>query len=108
MFDHVTIRVPNLTDATPAFAAVLDELEVKQTMSTPSFSVWGNFALTQTDEEHPIARRLHLAFIAPTPAHVERFGQAGVGSNRRHATALKHESQYHCHGYRSGLGQVYA
>jgi catechol 2,3-dioxygenase-like lactoylglutathione lyase family enzyme len=80
MFDHVTIRVPNLTDATPAFAAVLDELEVKQTMSTPSFSVWGNFALTQTDEEHPIARRLHLAFIAPTPAHVERFGQAGVAA----------------------------
>jgi catechol 2,3-dioxygenase-like lactoylglutathione lyase family enzyme len=80
MFDHVTIRVPNLTDATPAFAALLDELEVKQTMSTPSFSVWGNFALTQADEEHPIARRLHLAFIAPTPSHVERFGQAGVAA----------------------------
>ncbi len=80
MFDHVTIRVPNLTDATPAFAAVLDALEVKQTMSTPSFSVWGNFALTQTDEEHPIAQRLHLAFIAPTPAHVERFGQAGIAA----------------------------
>ena len=80
MFDHVTIRVPNLKDATPAFAALLDELEVRQTMSTPSFSVWGNFALTQADEEHPIARRLHLAFIAPTPSHVERFGQAGVAA----------------------------
>jgi catechol 2,3-dioxygenase-like lactoylglutathione lyase family enzyme len=47
-------------------------------VSTPSLSVWGNFALTQTDEEHPIARRVHVAFIAPTPAHVDRFGRAGV------------------------------
>jgi catechol 2,3-dioxygenase-like lactoylglutathione lyase family enzyme len=78
MFDHITLRVADLRDATAAFAAALDELELEQTTSTPSFSVWGNFALTQTDQEHPIARRLHIAFIAPTPAHVERFGRAGV------------------------------
>jgi catechol 2,3-dioxygenase-like lactoylglutathione lyase family enzyme len=80
MFDHVTLRVADLADATRAFAAVLGELEIKQTTSTPSFSVWGNFALTQTDAEHPIAQRVHIAFIAPTPAHVERFGQAGVAA----------------------------
>jgi catechol 2,3-dioxygenase-like lactoylglutathione lyase family enzyme len=57
---------------------VLDELEIKQTSSTPSFSVWANFALTQTDEDHPIARRVHVAFIAPTPAHFDRFWRAGV------------------------------
>jgi catechol 2,3-dioxygenase-like lactoylglutathione lyase family enzyme len=59
-------------------AAVLDELGIERTTSTPSFSVWGNFALTQTDEEHPIAGRVHIAFIAPTPAHVDRFWQAGI------------------------------
>ncbi|MDX6647514.1 MAG: hypothetical protein QOK40_3241 [Miltoncostaeaceae bacterium] len=78
MFDHVTLRVPDLSVASSAFRAVLDELEIKQTSRTPSFSVWENFALTQTDEDHPIARRVHLAFIAPTPAHVDRFWQAGV------------------------------
>jgi catechol 2,3-dioxygenase-like lactoylglutathione lyase family enzyme len=57
---------------------VLDELDIKQTSRTQSFSVWENFALTQTDEDHPIARRVHLAFIAPTPAHVDRFWRAGV------------------------------
>ena len=46
--------------------------------STPSFSVWGNFALTQTDDEHPITRRVHIAFIAPTRAHVGRFRRAGL------------------------------
>jgi catechol 2,3-dioxygenase-like lactoylglutathione lyase family enzyme len=80
MFDHVTLRVTDLADATRAFAAVLDELQLAQTTSTPSFSVWGNFALTQTDDEHPIARRVHVAFIAPTPAHVNRFGQAGLAA----------------------------
>jgi catechol 2,3-dioxygenase-like lactoylglutathione lyase family enzyme len=78
MFDHITLRVDDLAIASRAFAAVLDQLEIEQTTSTPSLSVWGNFALTQTDEEHPIARRVHIAFIAPTQAHVDRFAQAGI------------------------------
>jgi catechol 2,3-dioxygenase-like lactoylglutathione lyase family enzyme len=80
VFDHVTLRVPDLAVARSAFTAVLDELEVEQTSSTPAFSVWGNFALTQTDEEHPIARGVHIAFIAPTPAHVDRFARAGISA----------------------------
>jgi catechol 2,3-dioxygenase-like lactoylglutathione lyase family enzyme len=78
MFDHVTLRVPNLALATAALKRVLDELEIEQTRSTPSFSAWGNFALTETDDEHPIARRVHVAFIAPTQAHVDRFAHAGI------------------------------
>jgi catechol 2,3-dioxygenase-like lactoylglutathione lyase family enzyme len=80
MFDHITLRVPDLTAATGALARVLDQLEIEQTTSTPSFSVWGNFALTQADEQHPITRNLHIAFIAPTPAHVDRFGHAGLSA----------------------------
>lgn len=78
MFDHVTLRVDDLADATSAFAAVLDELAITPTMRTSSFSVWGNFAVTETDEEHGITRRAHVAFIAPTRVHVERFAQAGI------------------------------
>jgi catechol 2,3-dioxygenase-like lactoylglutathione lyase family enzyme len=78
MFDHVTLRVPDLAAASGAFAAVLDQLEIEQTTQTTSFSVWGNFALTQTDEQHPIARRVHIAFIAPTTAHVDLFAHAGI------------------------------
>jgi catechol 2,3-dioxygenase-like lactoylglutathione lyase family enzyme len=78
MFDHITLRVADLATASRVFAAALDQLEIEQTTSTPSLSVWGNFALTQTDDEHPIARRVHVAFIAPTQAHVDRFWQAGV------------------------------
>jgi catechol 2,3-dioxygenase-like lactoylglutathione lyase family enzyme len=80
VFDHVTLRVPDLAVASRGFAAVLGELEIEQTSSTPTFSVWGNFALTETDEEHPIARRVHVAFIAPTQAHVDRFARAGMAA----------------------------
>jgi catechol 2,3-dioxygenase-like lactoylglutathione lyase family enzyme len=78
VFDHITLRVAELSAASSAFKALLDQLEIEQTASTPSFSVWGNFALTQTDDEHPIARSVHVAFTASTPTHVEHFGQAGV------------------------------
>jgi catechol 2,3-dioxygenase-like lactoylglutathione lyase family enzyme len=63
-----------------ALTAVLEALEIERTTSTPSLSVWGNFALTQTDEEHPIARRVHIAFTAPTRPHVDRFAQAGIAA----------------------------
>jgi catechol 2,3-dioxygenase-like lactoylglutathione lyase family enzyme len=78
VLDHITLRVPDLPAATEAFKAALDQLEIEQTASTPSFSVWGNFALTQTDEQHPITRRVHIAFIAPSRPHVGRFRRAGV------------------------------
>jgi catechol 2,3-dioxygenase-like lactoylglutathione lyase family enzyme len=78
VFDHVTLRIPDLELARNAFGAVLDELEITQTASTPTFAVWGNFAMTQTDDDHPIARRVHIALIAPTRAHVDRFARAGI------------------------------
>jgi catechol 2,3-dioxygenase-like lactoylglutathione lyase family enzyme len=80
VFDHITLRVADLGAAASAFTAVLDELEIGQTTSTPRLSVWGNFALTQTDEHHPVARRVHIAFIARTPAHVDRFSRAGIAA----------------------------
>jgi catechol 2,3-dioxygenase-like lactoylglutathione lyase family enzyme len=78
MFDHITLRIDDLAAAGSAFRAVLDELEIEQTTRTPSFSVWGNFALTQSGEDHPVSRRLRIAFTAPTTAHVDRFARAGV------------------------------
>jgi catechol 2,3-dioxygenase-like lactoylglutathione lyase family enzyme len=80
MFDHVTLRVADLAATSSAFAPLLNQLEIEQTTSTPSLSVWGNFALTQTDEKHPIAQRVQIALTAPTTAHVDRFAQAGVGA----------------------------
>ena len=52
MFDHINLRVADPSALSSAFTAVLDELEIGQTTSPPNLSVWVNFALTQTDDEH--------------------------------------------------------
>src|SRR5918996_6629479 len=101
MFDHVTLRVPDLATARTALAVVLNELDIPETRSTLSFSVWGNFALTQTDDDHPVARRVHIAFIAPTPAHVDRFGRAGTGP----AATGRHEHRPGRRGRAPGPGR---
>jgi catechol 2,3-dioxygenase-like lactoylglutathione lyase family enzyme len=98
MFDHITLRVIELDAATTAFASALDELEIEQTANTSSFSVWGNFALTQTDGQRPIARRVNVAFIAPSPAHVDRFWHAGVDAGFVEGRPP---------GYRSGCAEDY-
>jgi catechol 2,3-dioxygenase-like lactoylglutathione lyase family enzyme len=72
------LRVPDLAIATETLRAVLDELEVPQTRSTPTASVWGNFMLAQVRPDRPIARRAHAAFVAPTQEHVDRFAVAGI------------------------------
>src|SRR5918996_395671 len=41
MFDPVTLRVPDLATARTALAVVLNELDIQETRSTLSFSVWG-------------------------------------------------------------------
>jgi catechol 2,3-dioxygenase-like lactoylglutathione lyase family enzyme len=72
------MRVPDLESATESMRAVLDELGLPQTRSTPTLSIWGNFVLAQVQPDRPIARRTHAAFVAPTPEHVDRFAAAGI------------------------------
>ena len=44
-----------------SFVAVSCSRRIEQTTSTPTLSVWRNFALTQTDDAHPIPHRVHVA-----------------------------------------------
>ena len=78
MFDHVSLRVSDLPFAVGALGAGLRELRFEQTSDTPSFASWGNFVLSQDNDDRPATRRLHVAFIAKTQADVDRFWQAGV------------------------------
>jgi catechol 2,3-dioxygenase-like lactoylglutathione lyase family enzyme len=72
------MRVADLASASETLRAALDELEVRQTRSTPTVSMWGNFMLAQVRPDRPVARRTHVAFVAPTPEHVDRFAVAGI------------------------------
>jgi catechol 2,3-dioxygenase-like lactoylglutathione lyase family enzyme len=77
MFDHVTVRVPDLAAAIPRFQALLDPLSMDQTIGTRAFAGFGDFLLSEPDEDHPLTRRAQITFAAPTAAAVEEFLAAG-------------------------------
>jgi catechol 2,3-dioxygenase-like lactoylglutathione lyase family enzyme len=80
LIDHLTLRVSDIETATESLESALDELHVARTRSSPSLSMWGNFGLAQTQPERPITRRTHVAFIAPTPEHVDGFAATGISA----------------------------
>ena len=80
MFDHINLRVADPSALSSAFTAVLDELENPADHQPASPSVWGKFALTQTDEEHQILRNA-LDVIRRTPVNALHTSTGGIDQN---------------------------
>jgi catechol 2,3-dioxygenase-like lactoylglutathione lyase family enzyme len=78
VFDHVTIRVTDRAASERFYDTVLQTLGIQTTYSDGRFAEWDDFSLTLADDENPVTRRLHVAFGAASPEHVERFWQAGT------------------------------
>jgi catechol 2,3-dioxygenase-like lactoylglutathione lyase family enzyme len=78
MFDHVTVRVSDRAQSERFFETVLVPLGIEASYRTDAFAEWDDFSLSVADAEHPLTRRLHVAFIAPTREQVDVFWQAGV------------------------------
>jgi catechol 2,3-dioxygenase-like lactoylglutathione lyase family enzyme len=78
MFDHVTVRVRDRAVSERFFETVLAPLGIDKTYRTNVLSMWHEFALTETDPDHPVTRGLHVAFVAPSREQVDEFWQAGV------------------------------
>ncbi|HET8872674.1 MAG TPA: VOC family protein [Gaiellaceae bacterium] len=78
MFDHVTIRVSERDASERFYEIVLRTLGIEQTSAGQDFSEWDDFSLSQADDEDPVTRRLHMAFAAPSRAHVDEFWRVGT------------------------------
>lgn len=83
MFDHVTIRVSDRAASERFYSTVLTTLGIEGTHHTETLSAWDDFALIDTDLDHPTTRRLHVGFVAPSRALVDAFWQAGVDAGYR-------------------------
>jgi catechol 2,3-dioxygenase-like lactoylglutathione lyase family enzyme len=78
VFDHVTIRVSDRAASVRFYRTVLATIGVEQTHADEQFPEWDDFSLAPADSEHPVTRRLHIGFAAPSREHVDAFWRAGV------------------------------
>jgi len=94
VFDHVTIRVSNRLESQRFYATVLRTLGLEQSYSDEQFAEWDDFSLAAADDEHPVTRRLHVAFVAPSRAQVDEFWRVGTEAGYRSDGAPGPRPQY--------------
>lgn len=83
MFDHVTIRVADYDASVRFYDVVLRTLGIAHTHAAAEFTEWNDFSLLAADPQHPPTSALHVAFVAPSRAHVDEFWKVGVEAGYR-------------------------
>jgi catechol 2,3-dioxygenase-like lactoylglutathione lyase family enzyme len=82
VFDHVTIRASDGNASERFYETVLPTLGLQQWPDS-QYVEWGDFSIAEATPDHPVTRRLHIGFRAPSRAHVDAFWQAGVDAGYR-------------------------
>jgi catechol 2,3-dioxygenase-like lactoylglutathione lyase family enzyme len=94
LFDHVTIRVSDREASRRFYETVLRTLGIEPTHTGEHFVEWDDFSLSRASTERPLTRRLHLAFAAPSRAHVDEFWRVGTEAGYRDDGAAGPRPQY--------------
>jgi len=74
--DHVDIRVSDRDASQRFYETVLTVLGREERTIESTHIDWGDFSIV--DDGQPVAKRLHIAFYAPSHALVDAFHRAGV------------------------------
>jgi catechol 2,3-dioxygenase-like lactoylglutathione lyase family enzyme len=83
VFDHVTIRVSDRNASEQFYETVLRTIGIEKTYAGEQYPEWNDFSLAQADDGHPVTRRLHIGFGAPSRAKVDEFWQTGTAAGYR-------------------------
>src|SRR3954452_4614600 len=84
MFDHVGLRVADLAASRRFYETVLAPIGVGPPDHADDELVeWDDFAIGPPTAGHPVTRRLHLGFGAPSREHVDAFWRAGTAAGYR-------------------------
>jgi catechol 2,3-dioxygenase-like lactoylglutathione lyase family enzyme len=82
VFDHVGIWVSDRAASERFYRTVLEAIGIAPTYEGEDFVEWNDFALGQ-DAVHPVTRRLHIGFAAPSRDAVDAFHAAGLAAGYR-------------------------
>jgi catechol 2,3-dioxygenase-like lactoylglutathione lyase family enzyme len=94
VIDHVGIRVADRAAAETFYDTVLAELGCTRGNTHELYTEWGDFAVSQVSDEHPLTSGLHIGFGAAAPAEVDAFHRAGVEAGYRDDGAPGPRPQY--------------
>jgi len=94
VFDHVTIRASDREASERFYETVLLPVGIEKTHSGEHYAEWLGFSLAQATAEKPVTRRLHVAFVAPSREHVDKFWQVGTEAGYRDDGAPGPRPQY--------------
>jgi catechol 2,3-dioxygenase-like lactoylglutathione lyase family enzyme len=94
VFDHVTIRVTDREASERFYSTILAAIGIERTSSGEQGAEWDDFSLSSATGEHPVTRRLHVAFYAPSRALVDEFWRAGTEAGYRDDGAPGPRPQY--------------
>jgi catechol 2,3-dioxygenase-like lactoylglutathione lyase family enzyme len=81
VFDHLTLRASDLAASERFYATVLRAIGIEQTHGDDHLAEWDDFSLIPADDR--VTRRVHVAFVAGSPALVDAFWRAGVDAGYR-------------------------
>ena len=95
MLDHITIRASDRAASELFYDTVLRTIGIERSGRDDEYTVWqGQFSLAHADDEHPVTRRLHIGFVAPSRELVDAFWQAGTEAGYRDDGAPGPRPQY--------------
>jgi catechol 2,3-dioxygenase-like lactoylglutathione lyase family enzyme len=94
VFDHVTIRASDREASERFYALVLRTIGIEPTHRGDHVVVWQDFSLAAANDDRPVTRRLHLAFVTPSRSDVDEFWRVGTGAGYRDDGAPGPRPQY--------------
>jgi catechol 2,3-dioxygenase-like lactoylglutathione lyase family enzyme len=77
VFERVTIGVSDVAAAAAFYATVLSTLGISESDAEGNLRAWDDFAIVPAGRSGGATTDLHLAFVAPSRTHVDRFWQTG-------------------------------
>lgn len=99
MFDHVTIRVPDLEEASAFYGLALGQLGFSEPATDGHFFEWNDFSISEASEGNPVTRRLHIGFAAASreavDAWLEGMTAAGYSSDGEPGPRPEYTPEYY-------------
>jgi catechol 2,3-dioxygenase-like lactoylglutathione lyase family enzyme len=73
VFDHVTVRVSDITRARSFYERALGTLGFGSPDRSGHFFEWRDLSVAQARDDRPVTRHVHIGLAAPSREHVDEF-----------------------------------